>query len=85
MFRYVISFLENLVYMFQGYAILLYDLLSGHRNKRANMRMRICKDCEFYSKGICKECGCILKAKTRCMFPLDSEGKSIGGCPEHKW
>lgn len=41
-------------------------------------RMAICKDCPFFIKltGQCKECGCIMEAKTR--LP-NAE------CPKHKW
>lgn len=82
MLSYLVSFVEHILYMIQGYLFLLYDVVSGHRSKRSKERMAICKACKHYNHGICKECGCILEAKTRCMFPLDENGKSIDGCPE---
>lgn len=85
MFRFLTNIVEHILYMIQGYVFLLYDIITGHRSKRSEERMRICKTCKFYHHGICKECGCILKAKTQCLFPLDDEGKSIDGCPERKW
>ena len=36
-------------------------------------------------RGICSECGCIIKAKVRVEYPLDEDGKAMGGCPLEKW
>ena len=48
-------------------------------------RLSICTGCEMNTHGICSECGCIIKAKVRVEYPLDEDGKTIGGCPLEKW
>ena len=42
----------------------------------AEERMKICKKCEYYSRGRCVSCGCILSLKTK----MDTEK-----CPIDKW
>lgn len=81
MFKY----LENLIYIIEGYLKWCYDLLLKHISMRSAKRLVICKQCEHYKKGVCDICGCILKAKVRVDFILDEEGISIDGCPERKW
>ena len=47
-----------------GYKNLL--LKEDDIEKIAVLRINICKLCESYSKiGICKECGCLIAAKSR--------------------
>ena len=69
----------------EGYCIWLYNIISGKTRKTAKYRMDICNQCNFNKHGVCKLCGCILKAKTRVWYPEDNDGKSIGGCPLKKW
>lgn len=83
--QYIIYYIQHLFYMIQGYSLWLYDEISGHATKRSIPRLQICNQCENNKSGICKKCGCILKAKARVDFLLDENGKSIGGCPENKW
>ena len=44
----------------------------------SDQRFSICKECPMFIKltGQCKECGCIMNAKTKL---LKAE------CPQHKW
>lgn len=61
------------------------DTLTKKFNPMAYKRHQICKSCIYNVLGICSLCGCIIKAKTRVDYPLDNEGKSIGGCPVRRW
>lgn len=66
----------------------LKNIIEGYKNllnkderveKVSKVRMEICNDCDKNSRSLvpyCKECGCVLSAKTRSM---DSE------CPLKKW
>ena len=82
---HIISYIQHLCYIVEGYVLCGWDIISGHASERSKSRMKICTKCEFYKSGICIKCGCILKAKTRVDFILDENGKSIGGCPLKKW
>lgn len=44
----------------------------------ADSRYELCKECPFFIKltGQCKECGCIMSAKTKLLKAT---------CPQHKW
>lgn len=77
--------MQNLLYIVQGYLLWAFDEVTGRATKRAVPRLAVCAGCESNDGGVCDECGCILKAKARVDFPLDEEGKSIGGCPKRKW
>lgn len=63
-----------------GYAGLLKSkvgLSSEQENEIAEARLDICSKCPYGTgRSTCKRCGCVLKAKARCM-----ECK----CPEKKW
>lgn len=61
----------------QGWRNFILDLFSDIRyHKEFTERMEVCKQCEDNMAGICKHCGCILKAKTKAE---DEE------CPTGKW
>ena len=42
----------------------------------AEQRIEVCKKCEYYTKGKCSICGCVLKYKTK----METER-----CPINKW
>jgi len=66
----------------RGYSAWIYDIITGSGSPDSIKRLNICSKCEKNVHGICSECGCILKAKTRVKFPLDENGISIDGCPD---
>lgn len=39
-------------------------------------RVKICKECEFFNRGICLKCGCVIIVKAR---------MATTGCPLGKW
>lgn len=84
-FEYIFNYIVQVLYIIEGYALWAFDEVTGRATKRSIPRLEICNQCEYNKKGICKKCGCILKAKTRVNFFLDENGISIGGCPEKKW
>ena len=51
---------------------------SGFKTSRriADKRMDICMLCPEYKNGVCSDCGCILRLKTKML----SEN-----CPQNKW
>lgn len=81
----IFYYLQNLIYIAEGYTKWFYDIITGHAAERAKKRIDICHACTHNKKGICEICGCILKAKVRVDYPLDNAGISIDGCPERKW
>lgn len=85
MMTYIINYLTQFFYIIEGYVKWGLDELTGKASARSVERLQICKTCESYRNGICKECGCIMQSKARVDFPIDEEGKSIGGCPLRKW
>jgi hypothetical protein len=42
----------------------------------SEMRLKICKSCDMFMKGICKSCGCYMPIKTKI---------SHASCPINKW
>jgi hypothetical protein len=61
----------------------LYSILIGWKRYLFNekediskVRLLVCKWCDSNKNGVCSECGCVLKAKTR----LEDEN-----CPLGKW
>lgn len=63
--------------IWQGWRNLVLDLVSDIKYKEQfDARMEICKHCDMNEFGICRMCGCVLKAKTK---SEDSE------CPVGKW
>lgn len=63
-------------YIIQGYFYwFISNFIKLKNYKLYSKRMEICTICEFNNNGVCKKCGCILKAKT----------KSNSKCPLEKW
>jgi hypothetical protein len=61
----------------RGWYNFFVDLVSDIRYKKEfDERYEICKQCEDNRHGICKHCGCVLKAKTK------AEDEA---CPIGKW
>lgn len=81
----MIEFFENILYIIEGYIIWLLNTITGKTRELSKQRLSICEICEYNKNGICKLCGCVLKAKTRVDFPIDENNKSIDGCPLKKW
>lgn len=48
----------------------------ANTKKIAKERLTICMQCPLYKRGICKECGCYMRAKVMCLFCK---------CPKDKW
>lgn len=42
-----------------------YNLATGKEKKLGAKRMQICKPCNQKVLGVCMDCGCALRAKTR--------------------
>jgi len=74
-----------------GYASWLwYHLCKPYRDRRkeqAKARMKICESCEHFWRYTrqCSLCWCFMHIKVKMHFDLDNNGKSIGGCLEHRW
>lgn len=82
------TFVEMLQYgmmIIEGWFKWGIDSLQGKISSDAKYRLSICNECPFNKHGVCKECGCILKAKVRVDFKLDKNGLTIDGCPKNKW
>lgn len=75
----------HIIQIIEGYCIWFFNLITGKTHRIAKQRMEICSKCSHNKSGTCKLCGCILNAKTRVWYPLDQDGKSIGGCPLKRW
>lgn len=76
---------NNINNIIEGYITWFTEKITGKSKQLYKDRMAICQNCEYNIHGICKLCGCVLKAKTKVDFIIDDEGKSIDGCPERKW
>ena len=79
------SILKEGIYIIEGYARWIADVVKGEASPHFKRRYRICKECKYNKHGICKLCGCIIKAKTRVTYELDENGISEDGCPIKKW
>lgn len=84
--------MKRLKYIIQGFYNLLKNKLGLDKNDAslkcvAKERLDICNSCENQSKalGMCKICGCYCRAKVSVIYDLDTDGKSIDGCPIKKW
>ena len=69
---------------------ILYYLYKPYREQRkaeAQRRIAICENCEYFYKSFrnCSLCGCFCDIKSKMWFPLDEDGKSIGGCLKRYW
>lgn len=85
MSNFLIDNIQNIIYIIEGYSIWLWNIIFRKTREKAKKRLKICNTCNYNENGICKKCGCILKAKTRVLFDEDENGISIDGCPEKKW
>ncbi len=71
------NLLITLKLIWQGWTNWILDLISDIKYKSYfDARRAICEVCTKNSLGICKECGCVIKAKT---MAEDAE------CPLKKW
>jgi len=74
----------------EGYFNLLrFIFFKKYREKQKelfNKRLNICKNCEYLGKNTyCSICGCLIKVKTKVIYKLNEEEKSINGCPKKYW
>ena len=74
----------------EGYCNWIWFYLNkSYRNKQRKLfseRIQICEACEQFTKTRqCNLCGCFMDAKTKCIFKLDNDGKSINGCWKKHW
>ena len=55
--------------------------------KLYNKRLDICIKCDYIKKdtGQCGICKCFIEAKTKVDYMLDTDNKSVGGCPMRYW
>ena len=81
----ILNVINNIIFIIEGYIVWLWNIITGKTRQKALKRLKFCNNCEFNKKGICSECGCIIKAKVRVDFPEDENGISIDGCPHKKW
>lgn len=85
MVYHIKSFFSTGIHIIEGYMKWVIDIIRNRMSPTSYERYTKCKKCEYNIRGICAECGCIIKAKVRVDFELDEEGKSIDGCPLRKW
>lgn len=82
---------DRIKLIIKGYILWIwYYLYKPYRDKRkydAQKRIKICEQCQYFWKPArnCMICGCFMDVKCKLYFPLDENGKSIGGCLEKKW
>ena len=81
----IFKFIKLGAQIIEGYFKWFLDILHITASRKASVRYAICKHCEHNVKGICSQCGCVIKAKVRVDFELDESGISVDGCPERKW
>jgi len=78
----------NISKVFWGFLNLLLQnigLLSPKKRKINKERLDICSKCIFANNKFCSICGCYIPAKTKANYFLDSDGKTIDGCPMRYW
>ena len=47
------EWLENLIYICEGYAIWIWNGITGKTRELAKKRLNICNNCEYNKHGIC--------------------------------
>ncbi len=62
--------------IWKGWKNWLFPTKDPLERKVYDDRMATCLGCDFYKRGVCAECGCVLKAKTKVLSEM---------CPENKW
>lgn len=81
--------MKKLKYIFVGFFRLILSslgLLKRDENEiLAEQRYEICQACEFRKGIACGICGCHIRAKSKAIYKLDNDGKSIDGCPKKYW
>jgi hypothetical protein len=80
----------NIKFIFEGYFNLLrYNLFPPYRKRMNDLfeeRLNICLTCDYIKKNrTCRKCGCLVDAKTKVLYEMDKEGKTLFGCPYHFW
>ena len=85
MMKNIVNFIKHAIFIIEGYSVWIWNIVTGKTRQKAIKRLEYCNICEHNENGICKLCGCIIKAKVRVDYPEDENGKSIEGCPEKKW
>jgi hypothetical protein len=81
----IMKIIRHTLQILEGWTKWIYDMIRRDGSVKSLRRLVVCQKCEHNKKGICQECGCIIKAKVRVEYPEDERGISIGGCPEEKW
>lgn len=73
----------NIFIIFEGFFNLIrYKLSRSYRLRQKELfekRLKICEGCKYVNLKLrqCKECGCIIDAKTKVIYKLDKDGYSI--------
>ena len=81
----ILYFIQSGVRILEGWFNFIYDKLTHHESETTKLRYSICKECEHNKHGMCSLCHCVIKAKVRCQYLLDEDGKAEDGCPLKKW
>ncbi len=71
--------------IFIGFFNLLKNKLGFGLKEIYKNRLDICLTCLYLDKNQCDICGCFVHAKTKVNYSIDSNGKSIDGCPKKYW
>ena len=75
-------------YIILGYFNLFLDIIrviTPEQKELYNNRLKKCQNCNFFDGKYCILCGCFIKAKVRVDYDLDTDNKSLGGCPKRYW
>lgn len=81
---YIKEIFIDIYYILSGYVNLILSKM-GFGSPLYKERNNVCKGCPKMKRNVCTECGCWIPAKVCSEYPVDNEGKSIGGCPDGKW
>jgi len=83
--------IKKLGYIIEGwFNVFRFKYFKKYKAKQEKLfdsRFNICQTCDERrnENGTCRICGCKLKAKTKVLYRLDKDGKSIDGCPKKYW
>jgi hypothetical protein len=81
----LIKIIHHALQILEGWLKWIYDMVRGEGSVKSLRRLVTCQNCDKNKRGICQECGCIIKAKVRVEYPENEDGISIDGCPLKKW
>lgn len=81
----LVFFIQSGIRIIEGWVRYLIDVITRHDSETTKMRYKICTECEHNKNGICTLCHCVIKAKVRCQYLLDENGKAEDACPLKKW